>query len=109
MTSPLMSTPRRQLAALGAIAGLCLFAWWAVQPVGGDCPNEGLTLSSDPYGSSYGPADAKGSGDVEYHGSYVPLEGDVASPGGSSVIGSGDYDPCRAETRHPRLFGWVGL
>ncbi|WP_346342034.1 hypothetical protein [Streptomyces sp. SID2563] len=84
MTSPLLPLPLRNLAAFGAVAGLCLFAWWAVQPAGGSCPdkgltlssgsNEGLTLSSDPYGSTYDP----------------------------------DYDPC-AQARHPRLYGWLGL
>nr|WP_202542156.1 hypothetical protein [Streptomyces sp. SID2563] len=79
-----MPLPLRNLAAFGAVAGLCLFAWWAVQPAGGSCPdkgltlssgsNEGLTLSSDPYGSTYDP----------------------------------DYDPC-AQARHPRLYGWLGL
>ncbi|MFK0102120.1 hypothetical protein [Streptomyces sp. NPDC091040] len=84
MTSPLLPLPLRKLAAFGAVAGLCLFAWWAVQPAGGSCPDkglalssgpdEGLTLSSDPYGSTYDP----------------------------------DYDPC-AQARHPRLYGWLGL
>lgn len=111
MTSPLISSPRRRLATFGTIAGLCLFAWWAVQPVGGDCSNEGLALSSDPYGSTYDPADAKRQGDVEYEGRYVPLEGPVPSPGASAdaAIGSGDYNPCGAGTRHPRIYGWLGL
>ncbi|MFE6886688.1 hypothetical protein [Streptomyces sp. NPDC057694] len=117
MTSPLISSPRRQFATFGTIASLCLFAWWAVQPVGGDCPNEGLTLSSDPYGSTYDPAAAKGAGDIEYEGRYVPLDGPAPSPGASAdaasipdtAIGSGDYDPCGAEPRHPRLYGWLGL
>ncbi|MET9497406.1 hypothetical protein [Streptomyces sp. NPDC006552] len=117
MTSSLISTPRRQLATFGTIAGLCLFAWWAVQPVGGACPNEGLTLSSGPYGSSYDPADTKSQGDIEYEGRYVPLNGPAPSPGVSTdprwdsdtALRPGDYDPCGAETRHPRLYGWVGL
>ncbi|MFG2565694.1 hypothetical protein ACGFR6_09680 [Streptomyces sp. NPDC048567] len=88
MTSPLLSLPLRKLAAFGTVAALCLFAWWAVQPAGGSCPDkgltlssgtdEGLTLSSDPYGSTYGP-------------DHDP-----------------DYDPC-AQARHPRLYGWFGL
>jgi hypothetical protein len=92
--------------------GLCLFALWAVQPVGSDCrPNEGLTLSSDPHGSTYDPADGKEHGDVEYEGRYVPLEGPVPSPGASvdAATGSDDYDPCGAEARHPRMYGWLGL
>ncbi|MFF1542194.1 hypothetical protein [Streptomyces sp. NPDC058291] len=90
MTSPFISIPRRQLASFGAVAGLCLFAWWAVQPVGDDCPTEGRTLSSDPYGSTYDPAEAKGSST-------------------SAAFGSGGDDPCQAETQHPRLYGWLGL
>ncbi|WP_328899142.1 hypothetical protein OHR86_03355 [Streptomyces sp. NBC_00441] len=117
MTSPLLSLPLRKLAAFGTIAGLCLFAWWAVQPAGGSCPGEGLTLSSDPYGSTYDPADTKGRGDVEYEGRYVPLESPEPSPGASTdavavpdaAIGSDDYDPCGAQARHPRLYGWLGL
>ncbi|WP_420037652.1 hypothetical protein ACN2WE_40240 [Streptomyces sp. cg28] len=58
MSSPLTSTPRRRLATISALGGLCPFAWWAAQPVDGD---------------------------------------------------TGDYDPCGAETRHPRLYGWLGL
>ncbi|WP_037890547.1 hypothetical protein [Streptomyces sp. Tu 6176] len=91
MTSPFISTRRRQLVGFGAIVGLCLFAWWAVQPVGDDCPTEGLTLSSDPYGSTYDPAEAKGTST-------------------SAAFGSGGDDaPCQAETQHPRLYGWLGL
>lgn len=112
-----LTTPRRRIGVLGALVCLCLFAWWAVQPVGPACP-EGLTLSSDPWSSTYDPADAvTGSGDIEDGGTYVPREGDAPSPGTgvvtppgtSSTFGSGGDDPCGAETRHPRLFGWVGL
>ncbi|WP_299535832.1 hypothetical protein [uncultured Streptomyces sp.] len=111
MTSPLISFRHRPLATFGTAAGLCLLAWWAVQPVGGDCPDEGLTLSSDPYGSTYNPANDKGQGDVEYEGRYVPLEGRDPSPGASAdaAIGSGDHDRCGTQTQHPRLFGWLGL
>ncbi|MFJ8896923.1 hypothetical protein ACIRCZ_20240 [Leifsonia sp. NPDC102414] len=90
MTSPFISTPRRQLATFGAIAALCLFAWWAVQPVGGDCQAVGSTLSSDPYGSTYDPGHTQGTRT-------------------SATFGFGDDDPCPAETRHPRLYGWLGL
>nr|WP_239091858.1 DinB family protein [Streptomyces sp. SID14478] len=111
VTSPLISTRRRRLAAFSAVAALCAFAWWAVQPVGGACADTGLTLSSDPYGSTYDSPDAvKGSGDVQYEGKYVPSEGSLPSAdSGSSLFGSGSNDPCGAETQHPRLFGWLGL
>ncbi|MEV5607291.1 hypothetical protein [Streptomyces sp. NPDC052225] len=115
MTSPLISTPRRWFAIFGTVAGLCLFAWWAVQPVSGDCPDEGLTLSSDPYGSTYDPADAKGG--FQYQDQHVPLEGPAPSPEASTDAASipgaaaeaGDHEPCGAETSHPRLYGWLGL
>ncbi|MFD9590678.1 hypothetical protein ACFWBM_39015 [Streptomyces sp. NPDC059980] len=90
MTSPFISTPRRQLATLGALAALSLFAWWAVEPVGGDCQAEGLTLSSDPYGSTYDPAETQGTRT-------------------SATFGGGSDGPCPTETRHPRLYGWLGL
>lgn len=117
VSSPLISTPRRRLATIGTLGGLCLFAWWSVQPVGGDCPDEGLTLSSDPFGSTYDPADTEGGGDVEYEGRYTPLEGPAPSPTANAdvaavpdaAVGPGDHDPCGAETRHPRLYGWLGL
>ncbi|MEU6394761.1 hypothetical protein [Streptomyces sp. NPDC046939] len=86
----LLATTRRRIGALGVLVGLCLFAWWALQPVGPVCP-EGLSLSSDPWGSTYDPA------------------GDIASEGSYSTIGSGGDEPCAAETRHPRLYGWLGL
>ncbi|MFD7677454.1 hypothetical protein [Streptomyces sp. NPDC060187] len=90
MTSPFISIPRRQLAILGVIAAVCLFACWAVEPVGAECQAEGLTLSSDPYGSTYDPAEAQGNRT-------------------SATFGGGSDDPCPMGTRHPRLYGWLGL
>lgn len=76
----LLFSSRRRRVSLIVLAGLCLFAWWSVQPVGPDCPAR--TLSSDPYGSVYDPSTART---------------------------GGFGDECTADARHPRLYGWLGL
>ncbi|SDL39112.1 hypothetical protein [Streptomyces indicus] len=57
MTSPFITARRRRLVVLAVTAGLCLFAWWAMQPVSSGCPiadptEVQATISSEAFGSS---------------------------------------------------------
>ncbi|MFI0240604.1 hypothetical protein [Streptomyces sp. NPDC016845] len=81
--SRLLPTLRRPaVVASMAFFGLCLLAWWAVQPVGPDCP----TLSSDPYGSTFDSSQMA----THYH----------------STLSSGE--DCMSGSTHPRLYDWFG-